>query len=97
MAKSDQNDSATAQTSKLTAKAMIVDILTTNDDKNGVSYQKIKKLIVEKYHVDMDNYIHHIKKALVKGVSDEIFKNMSKSAGVSGKCKKFAKKHPTEK
>ena len=97
MAKLDLNDSGTAQTGKISAKAMIVDILTTNDDKNGVSFQKIKKLIVEKYHVDMDHYIQYVKKALVKGVNDELFKNTSKAAGASGKCKKFAKKHATEK
>lgn len=89
MAKSKQIDDAVANASKNSTMEKVIDALTHLDEKRGVSYQRIKKFIEAKYHVDMDRYSNYVKKALLKGVTDGKFKKTTGLAthGINGKLK----------
>lgn len=86
MEKSAQIDDATAPASKPTTSKMITDALTNLDEKNGATFQAIKKFIVGKFNVDIDRYGLLIKKALLKGLKDGILKKKKADhKGVTGK------------
>lgn len=81
---------------KLTTREMINDALGELKTRKGVSYQAIKKYLVEKYEVDTDKMSFYIKKYLKNAVESGTI-IQTKGIGASGSFRLAAVKKKTEK